>query len=460
MIRGLIAGGLLALAAMPAQAYDAATAAALRDKALSDPTAWRLVESLSTDIGPRLVGTPAMTRAKDWAVEQLTALGFANVRAEEFGKTAWVRGPESAELTAPYQASLVITGLGRSPATPADGVEGPVVVFKTYAEMLAQPVGAFNGKVVVINQPTPRAQDGSGYGALSPARRQGPVEAAKRGAVAFLIRSLSTADSRLPHTGAAVTSLDPWPTIPCAALSVADADLLERLAARGLVRLRLNLQPTVDPAAKAWNISGEIVGSERPEEVVLIGAHLDSWDLGQGAVDDGSGIALTTAAAKLIGDLPRRPRRTIRVVMFGSEEMGGSDAAYAEAHRNENFVVASESDFGADGVWAWRAPRGALAHPVMKLAGETLAPLGILTDPTPSAGVGEDIEVLREVAGVPTFTLRQDGYRYFDIHHSADDTLDKIDRDGLQQSVAAWAALVYLVADSDIDFRALGAPAQ
>jgi Zn-dependent M28 family amino/carboxypeptidase len=448
----------LALAIAPA-AHAADAAAALRDKALADHTAWTLLESLTTDVGPRMVGTPGMVRAREWSVARFKALGFSNIKVEEFSKPAWLRGPESAEIVAPYAMALSISGLGRSPATPPGGIEAPVVVFKAYADLLAQPEGSLSGKIVVVNQLTPRAKDGAGYGALIPARRQGPVEAAKRGAVAYLVRSLSTNNTRLAHAGTAVTSVTTWPTIPCATLAVPDADLLERLAARGPLRMRLNLQSTVDEKAVAWNISGEIPGSERPDEVVLIGAHLDSWDNSAGALDDGAGIAMTTAAGKLIGDLPRRPRRTIRVVMFGSEEFGGSETAYAGAHKGENIVVASESDFGGDGIYALRLPEGSLQHPTMKAAAEVLAPLGVAVEPAPATSAGEDVSGLAE-DGVPLFALRQDGTRYFDIHHSADDTLDKVDPARLNQSVAAWAALVYQIADSDIDFRQLKAAAQ
>jgi Zn-dependent M28 family amino/carboxypeptidase len=443
------------LIAPPAHAQDAATAAALRDKALTDPTAWRLVSSLSKDVGARPTGTPQMARAKDWAVRQLTDLGFANIRVEPFTKTVWFRGPEFAELVA-GRRKLAIVGLGRSAAGP---VEGEVATFGTYADLLAQPEGSLAGKIVLVNQPMARTQDGSGYGALTAARRQGPVEAAKRGAVGYLVRSLATGDPSLPHTGAAVTSLEPWPTIPSAAIAATDADLVASLATKGAVRLHLSLQSRAIENVTAWNISGEITGSERPEEVVLIGAHLDSWDLGEGAVDDAAGIAITTAAARLIGGLPRHPRRTIRVVMFGSEESGGSAAAYANAHKGEAIVAASESDFGADRIYAWRAPPGSLEHPIIKTAANVLAPLAIFTETTPATSAGEDVSGLVE-AGVPVFSLRQDGYRYFDLHHSAADTLDKVDRAQLNQNVAAWAALVYLIADSDIDFRQLKAAAQ
>ncbi|MDO9223998.1 MAG: M20/M25/M40 family metallo-hydrolase, partial [Caulobacter sp.] len=232
-------------------------------------------------------------------------------------------------------------------------------------------------------------------------------------------------------------------------------DLIERLAARGPVRIKLSLASTVDPNGVAWNISGEIPGSGKPEEVIVIGGHLDSWDPGTGAIDDASGIAITTAAAKLIGDLPKHPRRTIRVVMWGSEESGGSSEAYLAAHKDElpNIVMASESDLGADRIFALMLPKDAMKAPALAELPTVLAPLSIFVSRDPAPFGGSDVEGL-QAAGVPVFTLRQDASRYFDLHHSADDTLDKVDPVQLNQNVAAWAALLYMLADSDADFRA------
>ncbi|MDP1739246.1 MAG: M20/M25/M40 family metallo-hydrolase, partial [Caulobacter sp.] len=218
--------------------------------------------------------------------------------------------------------------------------------------------------------------------------------------------------------------------------------------------VRLNLASTVNPDTVAWNISGEIPGSEKPEEVIVIGGHLDSWDPGTGAIDDGAGIAITTAAAKLIGGLSRHPRRTIRVVMWGSEETGGSGEAYATAHQTElpSIVIAGESDLGADRIYALMLPSGVAAHPEFRPLANLLAPLKIFVSRDPAPFGGSDTEGLQE-AGVPVFALRQDASRYFDLHHSADDTLDKVDPAQLNQNVAAWVALIYMLADSDVDFR-------
>lgn len=460
MIRKLLlAAASTALLSTGAYAQDVATAEALRDKALKSDLAWEITEEL-TDMGPRLVGSPAMERAKDWGVAKLKAMGFTNVVAEEFAKPSWTRGEEWAEITAPYPQKLSIIGLGRTISTPAAGIEAEVVLFKTYNELLAAPAGSLKGKIAFVNEPMTRAQDGAGYGPAGAPRRGGPAEAAKRGAVALLIRSVSTSTSTVPHTGSTAHGTDA-PNVPAAALGVPEADLLQRLALKGPVKVKLKLVNSTDAKDVAWNVAGEIRGSEKPDEIIVIGGHLDSWDVGTGALDDATGVAITTAAAKLIAELPKRPKRTIRVVMWGSEESGGSSDAYLAAHKNElsKIVLAGESDTGADRIYALALPQGSAEHPVMKEASRIMTSLKIYTDRAPSAGGGADISGI-ERAGVPVINLHQDASRYFDFHHTADDTLDKVDPAQLAQNVAAWTSFLYLVADSDIDFRALGAAAK
>ena len=450
-MRHLVGALLVAALAGPAAAQDLARAAEVRDKALADNTAWELAESLTSEIGARPVGTPAMTRARDWAVAKLMVLGFENVRVEPFTTRAWVRGEERAEVTSPWPHKLEILGLGGSAPTPKGGLTAEIVVFRTYQALLDQPVGALKGKIAVVTQAMPRTQDASSYVALNVQRFQGPTEAAKRGAAAYLVRSLSTDDTRLPHTGGGGS-----PGIPAAALSTPDAELLERLAARGQpVTVRLAMSSSVIPAAPAWNISGEIRGSERPDEVIVVGGHLDSWDPGTGAVDDAAGIAITTAAAKLVAR-GGRPKRTLRVVMWGSEEQGGSDAAYAKANAAEipRMVVVGESDLGSGRIWRASLPAGSVNHPAMQVFAAAVAPLGVIVQRTPSQFPGSDLD--RTVAaGAPFVQFDQDAGRYFDLHHSADDTLDKIDPRDLAQNVAVWASFLHVAANSDIDFRAL-----
>ncbi|GAA0546553.1 Zn-dependent M28 family amino/carboxypeptidase [Rhizomicrobium palustre] len=431
-------------------AADISTATQLRDKALGDQTAWKVLESLTTEIGGRPIGSPAYERSKVWAEAKLKELGFTNIRTETFLQDTWQRGAESAEIVGPYPQPLTIIGLGRSMPTPKKGIEAEVVVLKSYAALLAAPEGTFKGKIVVVNEPMTRTQDGSGYGAAVPARN-GDGEAAKRGAVAYLVRSISTSQSRAPHTG---TSGGPGLRIPAAALGVPDADLLENMAARGPVRIRLNMQSTTKAKSTLFNISGEIKGSEKPDEVIVIGGHLDSWDPGTGAIDDGAGIAITTAAAHLIDQLPKHPKRSIRVVFWGSEENGGSSEAYLAAHKDElpKIVLAGESDLGADNVFKLDLPKGALGTPEASLLPGLLSPLRIIVSRQPSTHGGSDTEGLQE-AGVPMIHFANDATRYFDIHHSADDTLAVVHPDELAQNVAAWASVIYLMADSDIDFR-------
>ncbi len=448
----VLAATLSAIAASGAGASPQ-IAAALRDKALADSTAWDVLESLTTEIGPRPAGSPAAMRARDWALAKLKALGFTNVHAEEFAKPSWVRGEESAEVLAPFAQKLAVIGLGNSVSTPPEGIDAEIVVLKSVAELRAAAPNAFAGKIVVVNQSMPRTQNGEGYGDAVQAR-YAPSEAARRGAIAYLTRSISTAQSRAPHTGATAYAPDA-PKIPAGALGVPDADLLEHMAARGPVRLHLKLVSRVNPDSKAWNVSGEIKGSAVPDETIVIGGHLDSWDPGTGAIDDGAGVAMTVAAAHVIGALPRHPRRTIRVVLWGSEETGGSGAAYLDAHKSElaSIVAAGEADFGADRVYAARLPPGAMDQDELKPLAQVLAPLRVMISREPIRDGGSDIEGLQG-AGVPVFVLDQDGSRYFDIHHSADDTLSVVDPEQLRQCVSAWAATLYLLANSDVDFRA------
>jgi Zn-dependent M28 family amino/carboxypeptidase len=458
----LLAGATATMRPTGAQPAESlvVTASHLGQKALDDPAAFDFVASLTTEIGQRLAGTEAHRRAVAWAEARLQAAGFENVHAEPFTLTAWIRGAESADIVGPVPQHLAVTALGGSVATDAAGIEAEIALFPTYDDLLAAAPGSLNGKIAVVTQRMVRAQDGSGYGAANPIRRYGPSEAAKRGAVAYLLRSLGTDSHRLPHTGA-LNYADGAPRIPAAALSIPDAEQLERLAALGQVRIRLQLAPSVQENAPSWNVVGEIRGSEHPDQIVLIGGHLDSWDLGTGATDDGAGMAIVFGAARLIAGLPQRPSRTIRLVLFGAEEMNFSGAAYAQAHEREagNIVVAGEADFGARNVYSVQLPGGAAGSDFGRTLQRIIAPLGANVDRRPALGGGDDINELQK-AGVPAVSLRQDGLDYFDTHHTADDTLDKIDPNELDQAVAVWSAFTYLAAASDVDFRSLAATAK
>src|ERR1700726_144910 len=467
LLRIVVAALVLAASANATSAADAppssalvVTASSLGQKALSDPAAFDFVDSLTTEIGQRLAGTEAHRRAVAWAEARLKAAGFENVHSEPFTFPAWIRGAESAEIVGLVPQHLAVTALGGSVATDASGIEAEISLFRTYDDLLAAAPGSLNGKIAVVTQRMVRTQDGSGYGAANPIRRSGPSEAARRGAVAYLLRSLGTDSHRLPHPGA-LNYEDGAPRLPAAALSIPDADQLERLAALGPVRIRLLLTPTAQENAPSWNVVGEIKGRERPDEIVLIGGHLDSWDLGTGATDDGAGVAIVFGAARLIAGLPQRPGRTIRVILFGAGGMNFSGAAYAQAHEGETgkIVVAGEADFGARNVYSVQLPGGAAGSDFGHTLERIIAPLGANVDRRPALGGGDDIRELQK-AGVPAVSLRQDGLDYFETHHTADDTLDKMHPNQLDQAVAVWSAFTYLAAASDVDFRSLAATAK
>lgn len=450
--------------AMPAAAQsprEVAAAEALRDRALADGEAYALTRSLTTEVGPRIGGSPEYRRAAAWAVRELRRLGFRNVHEQAFAVGVWTRGEGRAELLGEFAQPLAIAALGGSVATPPEGIEAELAIFSTWAQFMAQPEGSLRGRIAVVLQTTPRTQDGSGYGSAGVIRREGPSEAARRGAVAYLHRSLGTEISRSPHTGS-TRYAEGLPRIPAAALSTADAEQLARLAALGRpLRLRLLLTPSFDPDGRSTNVVGEIPGrGALSDEVILLAAHLDAWDLGTGAIDDAAGVAAVTTAARLIAQTPgREPRRTIRVVLYGAEETGPAGEAYAlrNADALSSIVLTSESDFGGGPIYRARLPGTLAAAPFGRAVAQVLSPLDIFTATEPARQAGVDVAAL-EQRGVPVFNLSLDGTRYFDWHHTAEDTFDKVDPADLAQVVAAWSSLVYLAAISDVDFRA-AAPA-
>jgi carboxypeptidase Q len=446
-----------AVLAQPVQSSEAevsptvrATLQSLVKHAFESDVAYNIVEGLTTEVGPRLAGSLKEAEARVWAVAKLEALGFQNVRVEAFEAPYWSVISQSAEIVAPNKQALALAALGDSGPTPPAGVEGDVVRFASVRDLQAAPGDAVRGKIVFLDEKMVRAMDGAGYGPAVAKRRACPQLALERGALACLIRSVGTDSHRMPHQGQSGAK----GLIPAAALSAPDADQLARLLNRGAVRLNLKIAVDARPAAPSGNVIGEIVGREKPDEIVLLAAHLDSWDLGTGAIDDASGVGIVTAAAKLIGDLPKHPKRTIRVLLAGAEETGvHGGAAYGVAHAAEanKHVVAAESDFGAGRVWRVETKFGAGALPYAKALQTALAPLQIVPGGN-AAGGGADIQAMAAL-GVPIVDLDQDGTDYFDLHHTADDTLDKVDPAAIKQNVAAWVVFAYLAAETGWDFR-------
>lgn len=467
-----LAGALgLLLLATPAQADGPVSqdvldqAARLRDEALQDDGAWRWVEGLTTEVGPRLAGTPAEAAARDWTARELQALGFPaeDIHVEPFPVETWVRGTETARIVSPYPQKLVLTALGRSASTGGQGLEADVVVFETVDDLERAPAGSLAGRIAYIGHAMDKTQNGSSYGYFGKARFRGPSIAASKGAVGCIIRSVGTHSHRLPHTGG--TGWQDVPPIPAAALSPPDADQIERIAARGeTVRISMTLTPQQLGTRQSGNVYADLRGSERPEEIVIVGGHLDSWDLGTGAVDDGAGVAITTAAVDIIRRSGLRPTRTIRVVHWGAEEVGLYGArAYAERHANtlEQHVLGSESDFGADRIYKVDAHLSEEGHAVVDEMLRLMAPLGVargMTGPRFDGSSGPDLSPLNAM-GLPRFRLKQDGTDYFDLHHTPDDTVDKIDPVKLRQNVAAYVVFLWIAANTDVDFHPPGADA-
>ncbi len=406
--------------------------------------AWDITEGLTTEIGPRLDGSAREAAARDWATERLTRLGFANVRIEPFTIRGFVRGDDRARLTAPVPQPLAITALGNSAPTPAGGITAPLVYFASLDALKAAAEGSLKGKIAFIDHAMRANQDGSGYGPYGNVRRQGPAIASGKGAIGTVIRSAGTDNHRNPHTGG--TNFGQAKPIPSGAVSNPDADLIARLAARGEpLKIALTLTSHPQDNMPSGNVIADLPGSDPSLPLVLVACHLDSWDLGTGAIDDASGCGIVTdaaLAAHRAGNL-----RTIRVLWAGSEELGGFGGdAYAKAHAGEAHAVAMESDFGADRVWGVRT-NFADANPALaKRINDALNPMGIVPQTGRVEG-GTDVGAIIAAQKLAVVDLAQDGTRYFDLHHTPDDTLDKVDPAQLRQNVAAWTEVLKILAN-------------
>jgi len=429
-------------ATLPAESDPAARIATLQQAALEDELAWELLASLTTEVGPRMAGTPGDALAVAWAQQRMAALGFDRVWTEPVTFPRWRRGAESAAITVPRQQALAVTALGGSPGT-GGALRAEVIGFADLAALEAADPAAVAGRIVYVGARMERSQSGQDYGRVVVQRGRGPFVAAAKGAAALVIRSVGTDDNRLPHTGM-MSGSEAGEPAPSAAISNPDADLLEALLTRGPVTLELALDCGFDGTATSYNVIGEYDGRDADAGFVAIGGHLDSWDLGSGAHDDGAGVAITLAAAQRVAQATPRPRRGIRVVLFANEEQGVlGGQAYAGAHAGElaRHAIGAESDLGGGRIFRFRSRVGPGAEPAMTELAALLAPLGIPHEPGPPAYGGADLGQMVKL-GMPAVDLDHDATLYFDHHHTANDTLDKVDPQALRFNVAAWVTFL------------------
>jgi carboxypeptidase Q len=409
-------------------------------EALSSSFAWDRLALLSDTFGNRLSGSLSLEAAIQWAVTEMKKDGLENVHTEPVKVPHWVRGRESLEITSPRVMPLVMLGLGNSVGTPADGIEAEVVVVRNFEELEAAPARV-KGRIVLYNVPF------TSYGETVQFRSAGASRAAALGAVAALVRSVGPPGLRLPHTGS-LRYTDGSPKIPAAAITTEDADRLQRMQDRGTgVRLRLKMEAHFLPDADSFNVVGELRGRETPEEVVVVGGHIDSWDVGTGSTDDGGGCIVTWEALRIMKKLNLRPRRTVRVVLWTNEENGTRGAvAYRDRYKEQlkNHVMMLESDSGVFrpsgfGFSGSEAARGKVTEIASLLR-------GIQADRISGAGEGADIGPSVQAANIPAMSLEVDG-NYFLLHHTQADTVDKIDPADMSRAAAAIAVMAYVIAE-------------
>jgi carboxypeptidase Q len=412
----------------------------LINAALADSAAWHRVAGLVDRFGHRLSGSASLERAIDWILEEMQRDGLDRVRGERVMVPHWVRGEESAELLEPRSVKLPMLGLGGSIGTPPDGITAEVLVVGSFDELQARATEA-RGKIVLFDVPF------TVYGQTVAYRQTGAIAAARVGAVASLISSVASYSMRTPHTGS-MRYDSAVARIPHAAITVEDAAMLHRMQSRGdRVEIRLRMSAQTLPDAESRNVIGEIRGSEKPEEVVVLGGHIDSWDVGQGAMDDAGGVVAAWEALRLMRKLGLRPRRTVRVVGWTNEENGlRGGNAYRDAHASElgNHVLAIETDAGVFRPLGFGFQGSEAALAVVRNVARLLAPIG--SDSIAPGGGGADIAPIME-RGVPGMGLRVDGARYFWYHHSEADTIDKLDPREMAQCVATLAVMAYVIAD-------------
>ncbi len=454
-MRTLFPALLLALTTivLPVLANDGDILEHIRQHGQNSRLAYELVESLTTEVGPRLGGGENDARAREWAQAMLKKLGFDEVHTEPVTFPRWRRDVESATVVTPYRHTLAVTALGGSGPTPTGGITAEVIAFDSLQALRQASKKDIQGKIVFVNQAMPRHKDGHGYGQTVGARYMSSQIVAEKGGKAVLIRSIGTDNNRLPHTGIMKVSADK-PGVPAAAVSIPDAQLLHNLLARGKpVNVHLKLGSHWDGEYTSANVLGDLRGEEKPDEYVLLACHLDSWDLGTGAIDDGAGCAIMMAAVAHLKALDLKPKRSIRVLLAANEEYGLAGAkAYAKAHAAEarKHVIGGESDFGAGRIYRFDSHVQKQAFGVMDEIARAIAPLGITRGHNQAKG-GADVSRMKAL-GMPVVDMKQDGTNYFDYHHTANDTLDKIDPEAMAQNATAWALFAWLAANHEGDF--------
>jgi Zn-dependent M28 family amino/carboxypeptidase len=428
----------------------------LRDAALEDDYAFKQLEHLTENIGPRISGSPQAEQAAQYVAEQLRKLGL-EVRLEEVEVPHWVRGAETAELveypgsTPQAVQKIVVTALGGSTSTPPDGITAEVVVVHNFDQLSALGRDKVAGRIVLFDVPFDRAKAAGGfaldaYGEAVVYRSSGAKAAAGLGAVASLVRSVGGASYRLPHTGYSAPA-----GIPAGAVAEEDAELIAHLKAEGVVRMHLVLTPQSLPDTTGYNVVADVRGSDHPEQVVVVSGHLDSWDLGTGAIDDAAGVVVAMETGELVQRLHLHPKRTLRVIAWMDEENGGRGRdAYTAAHTSEfaNHIAAIESDFGAAHPLGFNAKMNQQAIEFLRPVQEILQSFGADLIKLTSFPPGADISGMSK-EGIPTLGLMQDGRTYFNYHHTAADTLDKVDPRELRENAAAMAVMGYALASTD-----------
>ncbi len=414
----------------------------LINAAVADSAAWRRIAELTERFGSRFSGTSSLERAIDWVLAEMGKDGLQNVRGERVMVPRWVRGAESVELLEPRRQLLPMLGLGGSIGTPAEGIAAEVVVVSGWDDLKSKSDRA-QGKIVLFNVPF------TNYGATVQYRANGAIEAANAGAVASLIRSVGPYSMRTPHTGG-MRYDSTVRRIPHAAISSEDADMLARMQARGeRVFVRLTMAAQMLPDVPSRNVIGEIVGRDKPDEVVVMGGHIDSWDVGRGAMDDAGGVVAAWEAVRLMQKLGMRPRRTIRVVGWTNEENGlRGGNAYRDAHRAEldRHIAAIESDGGVFKPVGFGFTGSDAGFAIARQIGSLLDRIGAGT--ITRGGGGADIGPIMQL-GVPGLGLNVDGTRYFWYHHTDADTVDKLDPKDVALCVATMAVMAYVLADMD-----------